>query len=273
VKADFLLIFIVRYFDDNCINDDLEDKIFGHVKCSAFFPSERRLGREAMSINREKYNEILKRFDGKATLVAVSKTKPVEDIQALYDLGQRDFGENYVQELVDKYEQLPKDINWHFIGHLQSNKVKYIAPFVHLIHGVDSEKLLKEINKQGTKLNRTIPCLLQVHIAAEETKFGFDADELDNLIDKIKTSEMDFKNVAVKGLMGMASFTEDNDLIKREFAFLKELFDKYAQPSTINYQLSTLSMGMSADFKFALDAGSNMVRIGSMLFGSRIYNS
>jgi pyridoxal phosphate enzyme (YggS family) len=225
-----------------------------------------------MSINKEKYQELIKRLDGKATLVAVSKTKPVEDIQALYDLGQRNFGENYVQELVEKYEQLPKDINWHFIGHLQSNKVKYIAPFVHLIHGVDSEKLLKEINKQGAKINRTIPCLLQVHISAEETKFGFDEAELNELITKLNASETDYKNVLVKGLMGMATFTEDNDLIKKEFTYLKIQFDKYAQLSTFNFQLSTLSMGMSADFQMALDAGSNMVRIGSMLFGSRIYN-
>ena len=226
-----------------------------------------------MSINQEKYQEILKRLDGKARLIAVSKTKPVEDIQALYNLGQRDFGENYVQELVDKYEQLPKDINWHFIGHLQSNKVKYITPFVHLIHGVDSEKLLKEINKQGAKLNRIIPCLLQVHISTEETKFGFDATELNDLLVKLTANESEFKHVFIKGLMGMASFTEDNDLIIKEFSHLKMLFDKHAQLLTFNLQLSTLSMGMSADFQFALDAGSNMVRIGSLLFGSRIYNS
>lgn len=223
-----------------------------------------------MSINKEQYQKITRELNDKAILVAVSKTKPVEDIQALYDLGHRDFGENYVQELVRKYEQLPKDINWHFIGHLQSNKVKYIAPFVHLIHGVDSEKLLKEINKQGAKINRTIACLLQVHISAEETKFGFDEPELDDLLTKLKTNEAEFKNVSVCGLMGMASFTEDNDLIKKEFASLKNLFDKYAQPSTVNHKLSTLSMGMSADYRFAIDAGSNMVRIGSLLFGSRI---
>ena len=228
---------------------------------------------EAMSINTQQYQKILSELDGKATLVAVSKTKPVEDIQALYDLGQRDFGENYVQELVDKYELLPKDINWHFIGHLQSNKVKYIAPFVHLIHGVDSEKLLSEINKQGAKNNRIINCLLQVHISAEETKFGFDSEELDSLFNKIKSGEAVYEYANIKGLMGMASFTEDNDLIKKEFAHLKMLFDKYAQLSTINYQLSTLSMGMSADYKFALDAGSNMIRIGSLLFGARNYNS
>ncbi len=226
-----------------------------------------------MSINKEKYQEILNRLNGKAKLVAVSKIQPVTNIKAIYDFGHRDFGENYVQELFEKHEQLPKDINWHFIGHLQSNKVKYIAPFIHLIHGVDSEKLLKEINKQGAKLNRIIPCLLQIHISAEETKFGFDANELDSLITKIKTKEIEFKNVAINGLMGMASFTEDNDLIKKEFASLKALYDKYAPLPIANCQFSVLSMGMSADFQFALDAGSNMVRIGSMLFGSRIYNN
>lgn len=222
-----------------------------------------------MSINKQKYQEIINRLNYKATLVAVSKTKPVEDIQTLYDLGQRDFGENYVQELTEKQEKLPKDINWHFIGHLQSNKVKYIAPFVHLIHGVDSEKLLKEINKQGAKNNRVINCLLQVHISAEETKFGFDRDELDAILNADLST---FKNIKICGLMGMASFTEDNDLIKKEFAFLSSLFNKYTNLSTSNIKLITLSMGMSADYAFALEAGSNMIRIGSLLFGSRIYD-
>jgi len=221
-----------------------------------------------MSINNKKYQEILTALNGKAILVAVSKTKPAADIQALYDLGQRDFGENYVQELVDKYEQLSKDIRWHFIGHLQSNKVKYIAPFVHLIHAVDSFSLLKEINKQALKNNRTIDCLLQVYIAKEESKFGLDEKELHELVSNGLLKELN--NIRISGLMGMASFTEDNDLIIKEFTFLKELFDKYTRYSTPNFQLTTLSMGMSADFQFALDAGSNMVRIGSMLFGSRI---
>jgi len=222
-----------------------------------------------MSINIKKYQEIIEKLNGKATLVAVSKTKPVEDIQVLYDIGQRDFGENYVQELVDKYEQLPKDIRWHFIGHLQSNKVKYIAPFVHLIHGVDSYNLLKEINKQAAKHNRVIDCLLQIHISKEETKFGLDEKELDDLIRSNPINEL--TNVRINGLMGMASFTEDNNLIIQEFSYLKKLFYKHKSLSTTNFQLSTLSMGMSADFQFALDAGSNMIRIGSMLFGSRIY--
>jgi len=208
------------------------------------------------------------------TLVAVSKTKPVEDILEAYHAGQRDFGENYVQELIDKYEALPKDIRWHFIGHLQSNKVKYIAPFVHLIHGVDSEKLFLEINKQAVKLNRSISCLLQVHISAEETKFGLDEDELNAIIHTITTDQKKYERVSVKGLMGMASFTEDNDLIISEFKKLKGLFDRSnAQLSTINSQFSILSMGMSADYRFAVEAGSTMVRIGSMLFGSRIRNT
>ncbi len=216
-----------------------------------------------MAINKEKYKEIITELDGKSTLVAVSKTKPIEDILEMYDLGQRDFGENYVQELVDKEALLPKNIRWHFIGHLQSNKVKYIAPFVHLIHGVDSENLLKEINKQAIKNNRVIDCLLQVHIATEETKFGFDGNEILNL------NLVQFENVKVKGLMGMASFSDDVNLVRSEFKKLKTIFN---QLSTINHQLSTLSMGMSSDYKIALEEGSNMVRIGSLLFGERNYN-
>ncbi len=223
-----------------------------------------------MSINKQQYHKIITELNGKAILVAVSKTKPVEDIQALYDLGHRDFGENYVQELTEKFELLPKDINWHFIGHLQSNKVKYIAPFIHLIHGVDSFGLLKEINKQALKNNRSIACLLQVHIAKEETKFGFDANELDNLLNSNFNELNELKNVRICGLMGMASFTEDNNLIIREFNYLNKWFDKYAALQIPNCKLQILSMGMSADYKFALDAGSNMVRIGSLLFGSRI---
>ena len=225
-----------------------------------------------MSINKEKYKELLTELDGKATVVAVSKTKPLEDIQALYNEGQRDFGENYVQELVDKEAVLPKDIRWHFIGHLQSNKVKYIAPFVHLIHGVDSLNLLKEINKQGEKNNRVIDCLLQVHIAVEETKFGFDENELANV------QANQYANVKINGMMGMASFSNDVALVKSEFKFLKSLFDKYCQQQTTNHKPAyrtgrpqTLSMGMSGDYKTAIEEGSNMVRIGSLLFGERNY--
>jgi PLP dependent protein len=223
-----------------------------------------------MSINKKKYEGIINELDGKATLVAVSKTKPVEDIIELYNLGQRDFGENYVQELVGKYEQTPKDIRWHYIGHLQSNKVKYIAPFVHLIHGVDSLRLLKAINKQALKNNRTIDCLLQIHIAKEETKFGLDSHELDAVL----TNDLSaLKNIRITGLMGMASFSNNMDLVRSEFHYLKSLFDKYAQPKTQNSKpITLLSMGMSADYKIAIEEGSNMVRIGSLLFGERNYN-
>lgn len=213
-----------------------------------------------MAVNIEKYKEILQELNGKATLVAVSKTKPAEDLQALYDLGQRDFGENYVQELVDKQAILPKDIRWHFIGHLQSNKVKYIAPFIHLVHGVDSENLLAEINKQAIKNNRVIDCLLQVYIATEETKFGFDEAELGGV------QSSDYPNVHIKGLMGMASFSNDTQLVKNEFKKLKKLYD---QLPAQGIQPNILSMGMSGDFKMAIEDGSNMVRIGSLLFGER----
>lgn len=203
------------------------------------------------------------------TLVAVSKTKPIADIRTLYNLGQRDFGENYVQEFVEKVPQLPTDINWHFIGHLQSNKVKYIAPFVHLIHGVDSFKLLQEINKQAAKSNRVINCLLQVYIAQEETKFGFDEAELDNLLHELPEKLHELKNIKIIGLMGMASFSDDYEMVTAEFKNLKRLYDKYTALSTANLQLSTISMGMSGDYKLAIAVGSNMVRIGSLLFGAR----
>ena len=219
-----------------------------------------------MSINTKKYQETISELNGKATLVAVSKTKPAEDILELYNLGQRDFGENYVQELVDKYEQLPKDIRWHFIGHLQSNKVKYIAHFVCLIHGVDSFNLLKEVNKQALKNNRIIDCLLQIYIAKEETKFGLDNNELNTIL---TTDLSSLKNIRIIGLMGMASFSNDMDLVRSEFNNLKTLFDKYAQQPTTNHKLQTLSIGMSADYKIALEEGSNMLRIGSLLFGLR----
>jgi PLP dependent protein len=181
----------------------------------------------------------------------------------MYAIGQRNFGENYVQELVDKYHQLPKDIQWHFIGHLQSNKVKYIAPFVHLIHGVDSIKLLQEINKQAIKNNRKINCLLQVHIAEEETKFGFDDGELSNL----HWTEIDnLTGVNVIGVMGMASFSDDSAKVRNEFRHLKTLFDKLQNRTE---KFTILSMGMSGDYEMAIEEGSNMVRIGSLLFGNR----
>ncbi len=228
-----------------------------------------------MAVNIPAYQQIKTELDNKkVALVAVSKTKPIEDIQALYNLGQRDFGENYVQELAEKYEQLPKDIRWHFIGHLQSNKVKYIAPFVHLIHGVDSFNLLKEINKQGLKNNRVINCLLQIHIAKEETKFGFaekELHELNQIHDTSTSSVHELKNINIIGMMGMASFSDDMNAVKNEFASLKIIFDKYALLSIANCQLSILSMGMSSDYKIAIEEGSNMVRIGSLLFGERNY--
>lgn len=224
-----------------------------------------------MSINKEKYQQLIAELNGKATLVAVSKTKPVEDIQALYDLGQRDFGENYVQELVDKQEQLPKDIRWHFIGHLQSNKVKYIAPFVHLIHGVDSEKLLTEIKKQAVKNNSTIHCLLQMYIATEETKFGFNDEELKTLLDKISIDPL--QTVMIDGLMGMASFSDDKNKVRAEFTHLKKIFIETRDRSIIHVRSNILSIGMSGDYKIALEEGSNMVRIGSLLFGERNYNA
>lgn len=223
-----------------------------------------------MAVNSAFYKKIIEELkDKKATLVAVSKTKPAEDIKELYDLGQKDFGENYVQELTEKYELLTKDIRWHFIGHLQSNKVKYIAPFVSLIQSVDSFKLLREINKEAKKNNRVINCLLQVHIAKEETKFGLDEEELDEIIKSVNQKENDLKNVFIDGLMGMASFTDQAEMVKKEFQYLKDLFDKYSSIHTENCHLKTLSMGMSADYKMAIKEGSNMVRIGSLLFGKR----
>lgn len=222
-----------------------------------------------MLINEKKYLEISKQLQEKnVILVAVSKTKPVEAIGQLYNLGQIDFGENYVQELAEKQEHLPKDIHWHFIGHLQSNKVKYIASFIHLIHSVDSLKLLKEINKQAKKNNRVINVLLQVHIAEEETKFGLDEEELHELLNN---EIAQLPNVKICGLMGMASFSEDENKIRKEFQWLKKLFDHYSKLSIVNCQLSILSMGMSSDYTTAIEQGSNMVRIGSLIFGERQY--
>lgn len=200
------------------------------------------------------------------TLVAVSKTKPNEAIVEAYETGHRIFGENKVQELADKYEALPKDIEWHMIGHLQSNKVKYIAPFVNLIHGVDSYKLLKEINKRALQNNRTINCLLQIHIAQEQTKFGFSEEEIIELLTSDKFNEL--KNINIIGLMGMATFTQDTIQIKQEFNSLKHLYDKIASSYL---PISTLSMGMSGDYQLAIECGSNMVRIGSSIFGERNY--
>ena len=223
-----------------------------------------------MPVNTENYQQIITELNSdEVTLVAVYKTKTREDVLELYQLGQKAFGENYVQELVDKYEQLPRDIQWHFIGHLQSNKVKYIAPFVSLIQAVDSKKLLIEINKQGKKNDRTIDCLLQVHIAVEETKFGFDGNELDELF---ATDFTGLQNVRIRGLMGMASFTDDGEKVRNEFKLLKSFFDKYATFPVPFSPFTILSMGMSSDYKIAIEEGSNMVRIGSLLFGERSPN-
>lgn len=226
-----------------------------------------------MAVDKEAYKKIITELQKNVTLVAVSKTKPVEDIKELYDLGHRDFGENYVQELVDKGAQLPQDIRWHFIGHLQSNKVKYIAPFVYLVHGVDSLKLLQEINKQAIKNKKVIDCLLQVYIAQEETKFGFDEEELETLITRINTNTNEWAGICVKGLMGMASYTDNMNQVRNEFSYLKTIFEKHAKLPIANCQLQTLSMGMSSDYKIAIEEGSTMVRIGSLLFGTRIHNS
>jgi len=215
-----------------------------------------------MSVNIEAYHSILKELvTSSVQLIAVSKTKPNEDIMALYELGQRDFGENYVQELVAKQQALPADIRWHFIGHLQSNKVKMIAPFVHLIHGVDSKKLLLEINKQGAKLNRNIGCLLQVYIAKEDSKFGLDESE----ILEIASIQSTLLSVSIRGMMGMASFTNDTEQVRREFGnmfMISKTFPFATAP--------IISMGMSNDYPIAIEEGSNLVRIGSLLFGSRL---
>lgn len=200
------------------------------------------------------------------TLVAVSKTKPVEDLQEAYAAGMRDFGENKIQEMCDKYEVLPKDIRWHMIGHVQTNKVKYMAPFVHLIHGVDSLKLLKEIHKQAEKNNRVIDVLLQQFIADEETKFGLDQEEIRQIMQE---EIQHLPNVRVVGLMGMATFTEDENQIREEFRSLKSNFDSLKN----NFEnLTILSMGMSGDYQIAIEEGSTMVRIGSSIFGHRNYS-
>tara|TARA_R110002012_G_scaffold42418_3_gene115403 strand:+ start:32537 stop:33196 length:660 start_codon:yes stop_codon:yes gene_type:complete len=201
------------------------------------------------------------------TLVAVSKTKPNEEILEAYEAGQWVFGENKVQEMVQKWEDLPKDIEWHMIGHVQRNKVKYMAEFVSLIHGVDSPRLLKEINKQAKKHDRVIPCLLQIHIAEEDTKFGLDKAELEELIESDTFKAME--NIKIVGLMGMATFTDDMDQVRREFAQLKSMFDALKAKLS---DITILSMGMSGDYSIAIDEGSTMVRIGSSIFGARNYS-
>jgi len=203
---------------------------------------------------------IKKELPNQISLVAVSKNQSYSKIMEVYESGHRIFGENKVQELVEKHEKLPKDIKWHMIGHLQSNKVKYIAPFVDLIHSVDSKKLLKEINKRASQNNRIIDCLLQIHIAVEKTKFGL----LEKDVNEILSVKNQYKNVNIKGLMGMATFTNNKTQIKDEFNYLLNVFNKYKV-------LNTLSMGMSGDYKIAIECGSNMIRIGSSIFGTRNY--
>ncbi len=209
------------------------------------------------------------------TLVAVSKTKPVSDLIEAYEAGQRIFGENKIQEMTEKWEQMPKDIQWHMIGHVQTNKVKYMAEYVDLVHGVDSLKLLKEINKQAKKHNRIIDVLLQMHIAEEETKFGLDNDELDEILNQVQNDKKSLENIRITGLMGMATFTENQTQIKKEFSHLKSIFDRLQTLQTLqttnNYQPTTISMGMSGDYKLAIECGSTMVRIGSSIFGNRNY--
>ncbi|POY38738.1 YggS family pyridoxal phosphate-dependent enzyme [Flavobacterium alvei] len=204
------------------------------------------------------------------TLVAVSKTKPISDLMEAYDAGQRIFGENKIQEMADKWEAMPKDIEWHMIGHVQTNKVKFMAPFVSLIHGVDSLKLLEEINKQAKKNNRIIDCLLQIYIAEEETKFGLDEEELNEILHFVQNDKEGLENIRIVGLMGMATFTDNQEQIKKEFTHLKSIFDYLdTKPKTLNLEPKTLSMGMSGDYPLAIECGSTMVRIGSSIFGGR----
>ncbi|MFY7843502.1 YggS family pyridoxal phosphate-dependent enzyme [Chryseobacterium gambrini] len=214
----------------------------------------------------ENYNHIKSQLSSDVQLVAVSKTHPVSAIQEVYDLGQRVFGENKVQEVSEKYPLLPKDIQWHLIGHLQTNKVKYIAEFVDTIQSVDSEKLIREINKEAAKHNRTIKVLLQVKIAEEESKFGLDINEAKDIFEQYLSGE--FQNIEITGLMGMATFTDDKDQVKKEFLNLKNFFDELNQLK----KLETLSMGMSDDFPIAIECGANSVRVGSAIFGRRDYS-
>ncbi len=216
----------------------------------------------------ENLNLIKANLPANVQLVAVSKTKPAELLMEAYQVGQRAFGENKVQEIVWKHEDLPKDIEWHFIGHLQTNKVKYIAPFVHLIHGVDSFKLLKTIDAEAKKVNRIIPCLLQFYIADEETKFGFSMEEA---VEMLKSTELkSMKNSSISGVMGMATYTDDENQIRKEFAHLKTIFDYLKSDYFAEVDdFKDISMGMSGDYKIAIEEGSTMIRIGSTIFGER----
>jgi pyridoxal phosphate enzyme (YggS family) len=222
-----------------------------------------------MSI-KENIQKITSTLPDHVTLVAVSKTKPVSDLMEAYDAGQRIFGENKIQEMAEKYEEMPKDIQWHMIGHVQRNKVKYMAKFVSLIHGVDSLKLLKEINKQAKKHDRVIDCLLQIKIAQEDSKFGYSSNEVSSLLHSEELTQL--KNIKIVGVMGMATFTDDMKQIESEFNFLKETFETLQPRQTANCNLNIISMGMSGDYKLAIDCGSTMIRVGSSIFGARNYN-
>lgn len=221
-----------------------------------------------MSI-KQNFQHIKSQLPDHVTLVAVSKTKPISDMMELYNTGHRVFGENKIQEMVEKYEQMPKDVEWHMIGHVQSNKVKYMAEFVRLIHGVDSIKLLKEIDKQAKKYDRVISCLFQIKIATEESKFGLTSQEAAEIITSHDFSEL--KNVCVVGVMGMATFTEDKVQIKKEFDQLKSSFETLKSFQSFNFKPDTISMGMSSDYKLAISCGSTMIRVGSSIFGDREY--
>lgn len=221
-----------------------------------------------MSIT-QNLNNIKSQLPENVTLVAVSKTKPVTDLKEAYNAGQRIFGENKIQEMTEKWQQMPKDIEWHMIGHVQSNKVKYMIPYVKLIHGVDSLKLLKEINRLAAKWRKKVDCLLQIHIAEEETKFGLDEKELEEILHYLQDDKNEMNNIRIVGLMGMATFTDNQEQIKKEFQNLKSIFDKLQQLETLNLKLETLSMGMSGDYQLAIECGSTMVRIGSSIFGTR----
>ncbi|TNJ43058.1 YggS family pyridoxal phosphate-dependent enzyme [Tamlana fucoidanivorans] len=221
-----------------------------------------------MSIS-ENLNHIKASLPNHVTLVAVSKTKPVSDVMEAYQAGQRIFGENKIQEMVEKHEALPKDIEWHMIGHVQRNKVKYMASFVSLIHGVDNFKLLEEINKQAKKNNRVINCLLQIKIAAEDSKFGMSAIEAQKILSSEEFTRL--TNIHVTGVMGMATFTNNNDQVKMEFQNLKNIFDSLKSYQTANFSPKIISMGMSGDYPLAISCGSTMVRVGSSIFGARHY--
>ncbi|MBA3827560.1 MAG: YggS family pyridoxal phosphate-dependent enzyme [Taibaiella sp.] len=225
-------------------------------------------------VNEPVWKQLREEFDASGiTLVAVSKTKPIEDITALHSLGQLDFGENYVQELIEKQAALPADIKWHFIGHLQSNKVKYIAPFVHLIHAVDSFRLLLEIEKQAAKNNRTIDVLLQLHVAEEETKFGMDEKEMIDCLDHYEAQAASMTHVRICGVMGMATNTEDEGKVLHDFQRIYAVFKNLSQSYFLGKKyFSICSIGMSGDYPQAIAAGGNMVRIGSLLFGERQYH-